>query len=455
MAPADYVFACTNELGQSETQMVFAQVPPRGKGVYGCGGSCTLNFASLRDEFTHIGIFDINPKVGLFWMRIVKILTKEGLTLSDAKNEIFTYLKNDPNALSELHREIHDRLSFLSTELRFERIRKLLHNFSFTRLNFYDPTAVGAFLETQRARGATFHMFYISNISAITCSKSPYAALADKVSDYSRYSGLERSLALLPKHAIVIDARQKLPTDDFYTQRIHLKPQKLMPPPCRCAYGQALMSDDYTAVTSCVQNGASPDATTQEDGYTVLMWTAEKCKNNSVRALLDAEANVHAVDHISFTALHLAAQEGNVSGIELLLHAKADVNARSAQLMTPLHSAATAGQRIAAALLVQVGADTRARDNHNYTPVQLTELPYFPACALRTSDPCAYRSLRQVLKATPLQAARFLQKAAPSDAAGAGGPALPGSSTSSSSSSSSSGTASAHRSRPDRKAPKK
>jgi len=432
-------------------------VTPRGTGICGSGGLCTVNFASLRDEFTHIGIFDINPKVGLFWVEIVKILTEEGLTRITAREKIDTYLKFYPAAKDALDYEITHNLSFLSTDERFERIRKLLllRKFSFTRMDLYNPKAVGAFLKAHHDRGETFHTFYLSNIAAFTCSKKAYGAFEGEGlgGDYARYSGLGQSLALLPKEAIVIDAKKKADTDVVYTQRIHLKPEKpLRPTPCECAFGQAVMSDIYDDVQTCVTNGVSLSTVREEDGHTILMVALANGKNNSVRVLLESNANVHATDKLGLAALHHAVQYGNMRGIELLLLAKADVGARSIRLVTPLHAAAALGQTAVATLLIQNGADREARDDRNNTPFKLTELQNFPAYTLRTSDPGAYRALRWAL--TPGAPVPAKAAPAPTAAAAAGGP-VPGSATSSSSSSSSSGTASASRVRSDRKAPKK
>ena len=58
-------------------------------------------------------------------------------------------------------------------------------------------------------------------------------------------------------------------------------------------------------------------------------WTADK----------EAELDVHARDRYGRTQLHRAAYKGNVETVKALLNARADVNAKDDDGFTPLHSA--------------------------------------------------------------------------------------------------------------------
>lgn len=71
--------------------------------------------------------------------------------------------------------------------------------------------------------------------------------------------------------------------------------------------------------------------------------------------LLGAGADVNAVQHGGFTALHAAAQNGETEMAELLITRGADVNARTERGLTPLGVALEAGQTGMAHLLRQHG----------------------------------------------------------------------------------------------------
>lgn len=117
------------------------------------------------------------------------------------------------------------------------------------------------------------------------------------------------------------------------------------------------------------------DAERDSKGRTALMVAAQLGHVAAVRALLNAGANVRAVDRDRrATPLHYATDsflEDNAEVMRLLVRAGADVNARTGGGMTPLHFAAFHGHGPAVAyllsLVVSVYVDLDAVDEEGYT----------------------------------------------------------------------------------------
>ncbi len=96
--------------------------------------------------------------------------------------------------------------------------------------------------------------------------------------------------------------------------------------------GIALMRATRCVGTKTVQvlleAGADVDVK-DEDGWTALMWAADRGYTNIVEALIKAGADVNAKDNDGYTALMKAAWCGYTNVVEALIKAGADVNARS------------------------------------------------------------------------------------------------------------------------------
>lgn len=107
------------------------------------------------------------------------------------------------------------------------------------------------------------------------------------------------------------------------------------------------------------------------NGRTALHWAAAKSSDPSViKALLDANSNVHAVDKMGHTPLH-AAVEGRKSYqpvLQALLDAGASLKSPSDQ-DTPLHTAARINEVWVVKFLIEKGADPKAGDIDNMTPL--------------------------------------------------------------------------------------
>lgn len=108
------------------------------------------------------------------------------------------------------------------------------------------------------------------------------------------------------------------------------------------------------------------------NGRTALHWAAAKSSDPMViKALLDANADVHAVDKMGYTALH-AAVEGSKSYelvIRELLTAGASVNSNASDQDSPLHAASRINELWVIKLLLEEGANPKAGDFDNMTPL--------------------------------------------------------------------------------------
>lgn len=99
------------------------------------------------------------------------------------------------------------------------------------------------------------------------------------------------------------------------------------------------------------------------DGFFPLGLAAFFGREPAVRLLLARGANLHltARNPMRVAAIHAASAEGGFAIARLLIEAGADVNAVQQAGFTPLHAAAMTGQLELAKLLLERGADPRAK----------------------------------------------------------------------------------------------
>jgi ankyrin repeat protein len=106
------------------------------------------------------------------------------------------------------------------------------------------------------------------------------------------------------------------------------------------------------------------------DGETALHVVAKWPVDGDLRVatmLVDAGADINALDDHDYTPCHYAAQNDSLDLLRLLLAAGASIDGR----VTPLHCAAIRGKVNAARLLISTGADVHARDSRLFTPLHL------------------------------------------------------------------------------------
>ncbi|HEV8414305.1 MAG TPA: ankyrin repeat domain-containing protein [Bryobacteraceae bacterium] len=124
----------------------------------------------------------------------------------------------------------------------------------------------------------------------------------------------------------------------------------------------AAMNKNISAVRSLLQRKADVNAP-QVDGATALHWAARLDDLDMADLLIEAGANVKAVNRFDVTPLSLACINGSAAMIEKLLKAGADPNGALSELgETPIMMAARTGNVEALQVLLDHGANVNAHE---------------------------------------------------------------------------------------------
>ncbi|SPQ96201.1 unnamed protein product (mitochondrion) [Plasmodiophora brassicae] len=155
---------------------------------------------------------------------------------------------------------------------------------------------------------------------------------------------------------------------------------------CSCFLCHARLSNDCVTVSSlfpCLPTATRSDRCARPFFQTMLVFavaviavllppslsqtTNSLDGHEAVALLLDAGANVNAVDYTGATALSVAAGQGLYDVVDLLVQAGANVSLGNANKATPLHAAARVGNARIVSLLIGKGADVNAVDSNGNT----------------------------------------------------------------------------------------
>jgi serine/threonine-protein kinase len=131
----------------------------------------------------------------------------------------------------------------------------------------------------------------------------------------------------------------------------------------------AIAAGNLEQVKSLLAKGADVNAASA-DRTTPLMLASET--NASIAdALLAAGAQVESTDASGRTALNRASAAGTEDTMRLLLDHQANVNSRATDLSTPLLAAVAHGKLGASELLIDRSADVNLADSNNTTPLMV------------------------------------------------------------------------------------
>jgi len=192
------------------------------------------------------------------------------------------------------------------------------------------------------------------------------------------------------------------------------------------AIWSAGINDVEGTIKVLIANGADVNKYPQEDGYSPLIhaiWMFQE-KEDIVKALLDAGANIDFKDKDGLTPLfwaafssgkdvldlilargnydntiHLAACRGNLSRVKEFVEEGTDVNIRDEFGCTPLHWAALAESTEVADFLIDKGADVNAKGAVDITPLLAARgFPMIKLLVSRGADIQAQRRFQRMTK---------------------------------------------------------
>ncbi|MBT3272551.1 MAG: hypothetical protein HN368_05310 [Spirochaetales bacterium] len=115
-------------------------------------------------------------------------------------------------------------------------------------------------------------------------------------------------------------------------------------------------------VSAAVKKGADLDARTKRDQLTPLMVAARYNSAEVVNILIEAGAEINAVDNVENSALRYAISYNAADAVRGLADAGADVNAVAKLGITPLIVVSMRGTPEMASILIQAGADPYVAD---------------------------------------------------------------------------------------------
>ena len=124
---------------------------------------------------------------------------------------------------------------------------------------------------------------------------------------------------------------------------------------------------------SAFANDVSCEVSTDEHGYTNLMWFSWEGNIKEVQCLIDAGSKVNAIDNNGWTALMSASAKGHEKVAKLLIEKKADVHAANFDGWTVLMAASEWGHIGTVKLLLEKRVDVHAKNKKGDTALMIAE----------------------------------------------------------------------------------
>lgn len=187
----DRVFLTTNESLQTKTLGILKRQPVNGNTLIGVSGFFTLNIASVRGIESETSLFDIDtiiivdraPCVEYFWSMAKDIILSSHTAAETARkielviifNADRFFAKSSPHPprdhavldIEALRGEIASSTSWLSTDAKFAKIKRIFKNdrFIFKRMDLLEPKTFHDMATVLKAQGCVVDTLYISNVS--------------------------------------------------------------------------------------------------------------------------------------------------------------------------------------------------------------------------------------------------------------------------------------------------
>ncbi|HUE85726.1 MAG TPA: ankyrin repeat domain-containing protein [Vicinamibacterales bacterium] len=137
---------------------------------------------------------------------------------------------------------------------------------------------------------------------------------------------------------------------------------------------KAVQSNDVAAVNALIAQGADVNEL-DPNGDAPLVMASYKGHTEIVRALLDASADVAAVDpSMKATALHAAAYAGRTDAARVLIEYRIDIDKQGPRNgYTALHDAIWQNHIDTAKVLIEAGAKLHLTSHEGATPLQFAK----------------------------------------------------------------------------------
>ena len=134
---------------------------------------------------------------------------------------------------------------------------------------------------------------------------------------------------------------------------------------------EAVENNNINLLTFLLHISTSPDATSDNNGWTALMKGSYYGHHRAVSILLQANANPNLQRNDGVTPLSIATQNGHSDTVSILLQANANPNLQRNDGVTPLSIAAQNGHSDTVSILLQANANPNLQRNDGVTPLSI------------------------------------------------------------------------------------